>query len=92
MAKRRNNVPVIPEPSPRFAFWSGVAAAVALIAMLAVGVMLNDCTLENGPLLVVPGSHTGPIWDHHADGYFCGAVDPASGPEQRPGRDLDLHV
>lgn len=35
MAKRRNNVPVIPEPSPQFAFWSGVAAAVALIAMLA---------------------------------------------------------
>jgi len=26
---------VIPEPSPRFAFWSGVAMAVALIAILA---------------------------------------------------------
>ena len=25
----------------------------------------------------MPGSHTGPIWDHHADGYFCGAVDPS---------------
>ena len=46
--------------------------------LLAVGVMLDDCTLENGPLLVVPKSHTGPIWDHHADGRFCGAVDPAT--------------
>src|SRR5215467_10982933 len=45
--------------------------------LLAVGVMLDDCVLENGPLLVVPGSHRGPIWDHHAEGYFCGAVDPA---------------
>jgi phytanoyl-CoA hydroxylase len=46
--------------------------------LLAVGVMLDDCTLENGPLLVVPGSHRGPVYDHHADGYFCGAVDPAA--------------
>ena len=46
--------------------------------LLAVGVMLDDCDLENGPLLVVPKSHTGPIWDHHADGHFCGAVDPAT--------------
>ena len=46
--------------------------------ILAVGVMLNDATSDNGPLLVVPGSHRGPIFDHHADGYFCGAVDPAA--------------
>ncbi|HYB40607.1 MAG TPA: phytanoyl-CoA dioxygenase family protein [Candidatus Methylomirabilis sp.] len=46
--------------------------------VLAVGVMLDDCTPENGPLLVVPGSHTGPVFDHHAGGYFCGAVDPAA--------------
>jgi phytanoyl-CoA hydroxylase len=46
--------------------------------LLAVGVMLDDCTLDNGPLLVVPGSHRGPVWDHHASGYFCGAVDPAA--------------
>ena len=44
--------------------------------MLAVGVMLDDAFLENGPLLVVPGSHKGPTWDHHSDGYFCGAMDP----------------
>ena len=46
--------------------------------LLAVGVMLDDCTLDNGPLLVVPGSHRGPIHDHHASGYFCGAIDPAA--------------
>ena len=45
--------------------------------VLAVGVMLDDCALENGPLMVVPGSHKGPVHDHHCDGYFCGAIDPA---------------
>jgi ectoine hydroxylase-related dioxygenase (phytanoyl-CoA dioxygenase family) len=45
--------------------------------VLAVGVMLDDCGLENGPLMVMPGTHKGPVFDHHADGYFCGAMDPA---------------
>lgn len=45
--------------------------------ILAIGVMLDDMTMENGPLLIAPGSHTGPIWNHHGtDGRFCGAVDP----------------
>jgi phytanoyl-CoA hydroxylase len=42
--------------------------------LLAVGVALDDCTLENGCLLMLPGSHHGPILDHH-DGPFVGAVD-----------------
>jgi ectoine hydroxylase-related dioxygenase (phytanoyl-CoA dioxygenase family) len=51
--------------------------------LLAVGVMLDDATSDNGPLLVVPGSHRGPIFSHHtgdhpAGGYFCGAIDPAT--------------
>ncbi len=46
--------------------------------LLAVGVMLDDCTSDNGPLMVVPGSHRGPVFDHHANGHFCGAVDPSS--------------
>jgi ectoine hydroxylase-related dioxygenase (phytanoyl-CoA dioxygenase family) len=46
--------------------------------LLAVGVMLDDCTSDNGPLMVVAGSHRGPVFDHHADGHFCGAVDPSS--------------
>jgi phytanoyl-CoA hydroxylase len=43
---------------------------------LALGVPLDDMSLENGCLMVVPGSHTGPILDHHQDGVFVGAVDP----------------
>ncbi len=44
--------------------------------LCAVGVMMDDCAVENGPLLCVPGSHKGPVFDHHSDGYFCGAIDP----------------
>lgn len=46
--------------------------------LLAIGILLDDCYEENGPLMVVPGSHKGPILDHHADGHFCGACDPAA--------------
>jgi phytanoyl-CoA hydroxylase len=45
--------------------------------LAAVGVMMDDMELENGPLLIIPGSHKGPIFDHHAEGRFCGAMDPA---------------
>jgi phytanoyl-CoA hydroxylase len=44
--------------------------------VLAVGVMLDDTSTENGAMLVIPGSHRGPTFDHHADGFFCGALDP----------------
>ncbi len=44
--------------------------------LLAAGVLMDDCTLENGPLMVIPGSHKGPIYDHHSNGYFCGAINP----------------
>ena len=43
--------------------------------LLAVGIAFDDCSLVNGCLLVLPGSHTGPVLDHHQDGYFVGAVD-----------------
>ena len=46
--------------------------------ILEVGVMLEDCTLENGPIMVIPGSHRGPVFDHHYDGYFAGAIDPSA--------------
>jgi phytanoyl-CoA hydroxylase len=46
--------------------------------LAAVGIMLDDVDLANGPMMVVPGSHKGPIWDHHGpNGRFCGAMDPA---------------
>ena len=46
--------------------------------LAAVGIMIDDVDEENGPLLVIPGSHRGPVYDHHAEGRFCGAIDPTS--------------
>ncbi len=46
--------------------------------ILAVGIMLNDVDVDNGPLLAIPGSHQGPVYNHHVDGVFCGAIDPES--------------
>ncbi|MDX1431736.1 MAG: phytanoyl-CoA dioxygenase family protein [Gammaproteobacteria bacterium] len=46
--------------------------------VLAVGVMLDDMTEDNGPLLIIPGSHRGPTHDHHQDGRFVGAIDPTA--------------
>ena len=43
--------------------------------VLAVGVMLDDMAPENGPLMIVPGSHKGPTYDHHQDGRFVGGFD-----------------
>ena len=41
--------------------------------LAAVGVMMDDMRLENGPLLCIPGSHRGPVFDHHSpEGFFCG--------------------
>jgi ectoine hydroxylase-related dioxygenase (phytanoyl-CoA dioxygenase family) len=51
--------------------------------LAAVGVMFDDMAMENGPLMVIPGSHKGPTFDHHADGVFCGAMDPEN-------RDVDF--
>ena len=46
--------------------------------LAAVGVMFDDMAMENGPLMIIPGSHKGPTFDHHADGVFCGAMNPAN--------------
>jgi ectoine hydroxylase-related dioxygenase (phytanoyl-CoA dioxygenase family) len=44
--------------------------------LAAVGVMMDDMESANGPLMIIPGSHKGPIYDHHDQGRFCGAMDP----------------
>jgi ectoine hydroxylase-related dioxygenase (phytanoyl-CoA dioxygenase family) len=45
--------------------------------ILAIGVLLDDTTEANGPLLCVPGTHLGPVYSHHGpDGHFCGSIDP----------------
>lgn len=43
--------------------------------VLAVGVMIDDMVEENGPLMVFPGSHRGPIYNHHNADVFVGAID-----------------
>ncbi|MGF1626193.1 MAG: phytanoyl-CoA dioxygenase family protein [Alphaproteobacteria bacterium] len=43
--------------------------------ILAIGILVNDVDEENGPLMVLPGSHRGPVHDHHHAGLFCGAID-----------------
>jgi ectoine hydroxylase-related dioxygenase (phytanoyl-CoA dioxygenase family) len=44
--------------------------------LLAFGIMLEDVTPDNGPLMVIPGSHKGPLLSHKHEGLFCGAVHP----------------
>lgn len=44
--------------------------------LLAFGLMLEDVDADNGPLMVIPGSHRGPLLSHQANGVFAGAIDP----------------
>ena len=44
--------------------------------ILAIGVLIDDMAEENGPLQVFPGSHKGPVYDHHVNGVFAGAMLP----------------
>ncbi len=44
--------------------------------LIACLFFLDDVTLENGPLNVVPGTHRNELWDHWHDGIYTGAVAP----------------
>ena len=44
--------------------------------ILAIGVIIDDMKIENGPLMVYPGSQKGPVYDHHVEGVFAGAMLP----------------
>ena len=44
--------------------------------ILAIGVIIDDMEDQNGPLMIYPGSHKGPVYDHHVDGVFAGAFIP----------------
>ena len=39
--------------------------------LLAIGVMLEDVDASNGPLMVIPGTHKGPVLSHFRDGVFA---------------------
>lgn len=45
-------------------------------SLAIVSIFLDDCFDENGPMLMMPGSHKGPLMDHHHEGAFYGAIDP----------------
>ena len=42
--------------------------------MITCLLFIDDVTLENGPLEVIPGSHKGPIYSHWQNGVFTGSV------------------
>lgn len=45
--------------------------------LLALGILLDDVGIDNGPLMVIPGTHRGEVLEHVANGVFSGAIDPA---------------
>ena len=65
--------------------------------LLAVGVMLDDMTLDNGALMMLPGTHRGPIYDHHGVDGFSGAIaaaqidTAAAVPLTAPAGSISLH-
>ena len=52
--------------------------------MITVLFFIDDVTLENGPLEVVPGTHKGPLYEHWHQGVFTGAVSDAVVSEMKP--------
>lgn len=52
--------------------------------LCTVLIFLDDVTLDNGPLEVVPGTHRGEIYTLWHDGVFTGAVDAAIEDKHRP--------
>ena len=65
--------------------------------ILAAGLAIDDMTLENGCLLVVPGSNRSRIFNHYQDDVFAGAVtepdfDPKEAvPVQLKAGDISIH-
>lgn len=51
--------------------------------MITCLLFLDDVTLENGPLEVLPGTHTGPLYTHWHNGVFTGAIDDSIVARQR---------
>ena len=63
--------------------------------LAAVGIMVDDFTSDNGSMLVIPGSHKGRIYDHHAKWHFVGEIDLREPAQPRhaflPGRPRGCH-
>jgi ectoine hydroxylase-related dioxygenase (phytanoyl-CoA dioxygenase family) len=44
--------------------------------VLAVGLLLDDATANNGAMAVLPGSHFGPVYEHYDGDRFVGFIQP----------------
>ena len=45
--------------------------------ILAIGLLMDDTDLSNGPMLVAPATHQREVWNHHGEnGHFAGLIDP----------------
>lgn len=42
--------------------------------LVGLSVFLDDVDETNGPLMAIPGTHKGPVYDHTSGGTFCGAI------------------
>ncbi len=43
--------------------------------MITCLIFIDEVTIQNGPLEVLPGSHKGPLYSHWHNGVFVGSVD-----------------
>ena len=46
--------------------------------VLATGIYLDDCDLDNGPLMVMPGTPSRPDLDHQPTAASAAPMDPAA--------------
>ena len=65
------------------------AADVTNDDMLSVGLAIDDMTRDNGCLLFIPGSHKGPVYNHHQNDVFVGAI---TNPDFRPDNAVPIEV
>lgn len=52
--------------------------------MVTCLLFIDEVTLENGPLEILPGTHKGPLFSHWQNGVFVGAVDDSIIAPHRP--------
>lgn len=61
--------------------------------VLAVGLLLDDATAENGCLAVLPGSHRGPVHDHYDEaGRFAGCMRPGDVERLRTAHEREVRL
>lgn len=67
-----------------FPYWDGVARDAARVATAML--LLDDATIENGCLHVVPGSHRSGVWQGRSDGdaFAKNEIDAGAYPDVKP--------